>query len=70
MARSGYNTEGIVQGIVGGSPNLAERKGRSMGPYAERTVSAAMASPEVQQHLEKKRQAILKGKERGGHRLG
>lgn len=70
MAKSGHSTDGIVQGIVGGSPNLAERKGRSMGPYAERTVSAAITSPEVQQHLEKKRQSVQKGKERGGHGLG
>lgn len=73
MARSGHSTDGIVQGIEGGSPNLAERKGRSMTPYAERTVKAAIASPDVQQHFEKKRQAVQvaqKGKGRDGQGLG
>ena len=48
MARNGYSTAGIAQGIVGGSPQLEERKGRSISAYAERTAQAAMASPEIQ----------------------
>jgi hypothetical protein len=33
MAKNGFSTTGIAKGIVGGSPQLEERKGRSIAAY-------------------------------------
>jgi len=48
MAKNGFSTTGIAKGIISGSPNVEERKGRSVAAYADRTATAAMASPEIE----------------------
>lgn len=54
MAKQGYSAEQLEKALEQASPELPTRKTGHEQDYAQRTLRAAFASPEVQKHLEKR----------------
>ena len=54
MAKQGYSAEQLEKALEQASPELPTRKAGHELDYCQRTVRAAIASPEVQKHLEKR----------------
>ena len=54
MAKQGYKPEQIQEALETASPELPIRKAHHENDYCEKTVRAAVDSPDVQRHLEEK----------------
>ena len=54
ISKQGYKPEQIQEALETASPELPIRKAHHENDYCEKTVRAAVDSPDVQRHLEEK----------------